>query len=342
MQSLDRPIHLDTKSRLTRLESWPSLYPEEVVTLVLFALTIAVNVAVHHTLNIEILFRTANTYRVIFEDLVRDFFRALKYCVIAYLSWQFVRFIAGWPVHLVAWQRTGKFGMAMRAFLVYTLCNVAFLNLEGFIHRISPIDRDSYLMAIDRALFLGHEPLKLLDPLVSYQAVEFFLQVYLTLYLVPLIAIIGFLHQGKLRAFRDTTVSLVLAVSIGWLGYILVPAIGPQYTLRYTFVRPVLDVQRMLAYGTDNLARDVFPSLHTGLSVTVLIIVWRYSTNWFYRVAFTVWVVGIVFSTMYLRFHYVIDVLAGIGLAVLVTYLGRRINDWWYAGNPEREGQGAC
>jgi membrane-associated phospholipid phosphatase len=141
-----------------------------------------------------------------------------------------------------------------------------------------------------------------------------------------------FLQMGNLRAFRDTLLSWWLAIAIGWIGYVLVPAIGPQYTLRHTYVRPVFDVEPILRRGTEYLDRATFPSLHTGFSVTVLLLVWRYSSNWVVRIAFTIWVSGIVFTTMYLRFHYVVDVIAGVALAMLAAHLGPRLNDWWDRG----------
>ena len=342
VQTSGRRIHLNTKACLTRLESWPSLYPEEVVTLVLFAVTIIVNVVVHHTLNASILFATVHTYRTIFAAFVMDFFRALGYCLMAYGAWQFLQFIAGRPVDLVVWRRTGKLWTAARALVVYWLCNMAFLNLDSFVHVLSPLDRDAWLIAVDKALFFGHHPLKLLEPLVAWASVRFFAQVYFTLYLVPLVAMIIFLHQAKLRAFHDTILSLAFAVAIGWPIYLLVPAIGPYYVQRDLFSWDMWNVAGTLQEGTDRLSRATFPSLHTGISVTVLILVWHHSTSPLFRIAFTLWVAGIVFSTMYLRLHYVIDVIAGIGLAILVAYLGPRVNDWYLATDSPEGCHNSC
>lgn len=305
------------------------IYPEEILAIFLVLATAAVNIAVHHTLNADILFATVNTYRVIFNIHIHEFGRALKYFATAYVAWEFLRFVAGRPVHLMEWLRTGRLRVALRVLPTYFLCGAAFGNLSSFIHRLSPTDRDNWLIAADRILGLGHDPIKLLEPLVTPGRVNFFIQVYLSLYLVPWFAMMLLLQQGKIRAFRDQVLAWWLALTIGWSGYLLVPAIGPQYTLRYTYVRPVFDVERMLARGIDYLPRDAFPSLHTGFSVTILIIIWRHTTNWFWRIVYTIWVAGIVFSTMYLRIHYAIDVVAGIGLAILVTYITPRINDWW-------------
>jgi membrane-associated phospholipid phosphatase len=309
------------------------LYPEELLAITLLLVTVGVNIGVHGTLNTEILFENVNTYRTLFRGQLEYFWRALKYCAVAFVAWQLGRVIAGRRFHLWTWLRPVTLLTAARALLVYLLCAVAFGNLQGFIHDLSPIDRDDWLIVIDRVIFLGHEPLKLLEPLVTPWWVWFAMQVYISMMIMPFVTMVVFLHQGKLRAFRDTIVSLVLGLVISYPGYLLMPAIGPQYTLRHIFVRRVFDVEAMLRHGIDMLTRDTFPSVHTAVSIICMILVWRHSTNMFYRVAFALWSLSIVFTTMYLRFHYVFDVIVGVLVAILVTYLGPRFNDWYLGRN---------
>jgi membrane-associated phospholipid phosphatase len=313
------------------------LYPEELLAIGLLLVTVGVNLGVHRTLNTEILYENINTYRTLFRGQLEYFWRALKYCVIAFVAWQLGRLVAGRPLHhFMTWLHPTTLVTAARALLVYLLCAVAFGNLQGFIHDLSPVDRDDWLIVIDRIIFLGHEPLKLLEPLVTPWWVWFAMQVYISMMIMPFVTMVVFLHQGKIRAFRDTIVSLVLGLIISYPGYLLMPAIGPQYTLRHIFVRRVFDVEAMLSHGIDMLTRDTFPSVHTGVSVICMILVWRHSTNNLYRVAFAFWALSIVFTTMYLRFHYVIDIIVGVLVAMLVTTLGPRLNNW-YLGRDNAE-----
>ncbi len=39
---------------------------------------------------------------------------------------------------------------------------------------------------------------------------------------------------------------------------------------------------------------------------------------------------ALVFSTVYLRFHYVIDLVAVVPLAVFTVWAAPRLNRWWY------------
>ena len=119
-----------------------------------------------------------------------------------------------------------------------------------------------------------------------------------------------------------------LNYAIGLLIYTLVFAHGPRNmmpdlvsSLLYTF-NP--DVQSLT--GEINEATNVFPSLHTSLSVTAA--VFAVLSHDRYRAWTPIAVVlagSVVVSTMYLGIHWLTDVVAGIGLAVGSVYLSYRI-----------------
>lgn len=57
-----------------------------------------------------------------------------------------------------------------------------------------------------------------------------------------------------------------------------------------------------------------FPSGHTTYSVTTAILAWRWDRSWF--PVYAIWAACVVSATVYGRFHYTVDVLAGLVLAV--------------------------
>jgi membrane-associated phospholipid phosphatase len=69
--------------------------------------------------------------------------------------------------------------------------------------------------------------------------------------------------------------------------------------------------------------RDVFPSGHTMLTIISVVLAYRYRL----RVRGFLLVLGIllVIGTVYLRYHYVVDLLAGVILAVLCLLTATRI-----------------
>jgi membrane-associated phospholipid phosphatase len=63
---------------------------------------------------------------------------------------------------------------------------------------------------------------------------------------------------------------------------------------------------------------DAFPSGHTALSLVYLGYGWRLFPSWKVRIPLAVSVAGIVFATVYLSLHYVVDLFAGALLALAV------------------------
>jgi membrane-associated phospholipid phosphatase len=81
----------------------------------------------------------------------------------------------------------------------------------------------------------------------------------------------------------------------------------------------------------EGIKRDAFPSGHTGIALTVLYLSWRYDRRLF--MLFLPCTLSLIFSTVYLRYHYVVDVLAGIALTALTLLLG----DTYYGYRQKRD-----
>jgi membrane-associated phospholipid phosphatase len=174
-------------------------------------------------------------------------------------------------------------------------------------------DRDLALAHLDELLFFGRNPSQLCEKLISPALSEWLSGCYV--FYGPLFPLVlGALYAKRERApFRETAFALSLVLSVGYLGYALVPAVGPLFTEK--FERP-LDLyytgwikDRLM--DRVRLPRDCFPSLHTAASLTLL---WGAR-----RVPSLAWgllpiVLSIPFACVYLRYHYVTDILAGLAL----------------------------
>src|SRR5262249_30071594 len=91
-------------------------------------------------------------------------------------------------------------------------------------------------------------------------------------------------------------------------------------------------ISRTIAKTLDDLEHtkfDVFPSGHTMIAVTVLLVAWRRARDAFWY--FMPVAVCLIASTVYCRYHYVIDVLAGATLAFSSVQTGDWIYDRWAA-----------
>jgi membrane-associated phospholipid phosphatase len=93
-----------------------------------------------------------------------------------------------------------------------------------------------------------------------------------------------------------------------------------MYTLRDQYTVPLYQSLEVFNRETEfmdfaRIQRDVFPSLHVGISFVVWLYAWRNSQRlgWILSpLVLSLWV-----STIYLRYHYLVDVVAGLILAPL-------------------------
>ena len=188
---------------------------------------------------------------------------------------------------------------------------------------VATYDRDKELIALDERLF-GFQASVALQrfvspPLTAWMDFAYFFHVLN----IPLVACFIYLARPR-RRFREMMTGLIVVCFFGFLGYFAVPAIGPMYTLRDQFTIPLqaplgLFNRQMELMDFARIPRDVFPSMHVAISFLVWLYAYRNSRRLFWVLApliLSLWV-----STIYLRYHYLIDVLAGLILAPLCFWL---------------------
>lgn len=204
---------------------------------------------------------------------------------------------------------------------------ILFNTLEPLIAALRGGARDDILIAADRALF-GVDVTVWMQRLVHPWLNDVFFTFYATYYFFALT--LGLILWARDRATaRRYVFTLMVCYYISYAGYFLIPALGPRFAQasEYTVSLLTTPVSRTIADGINSLEKtklDVFPSGHTMITVAVLIVAWKRARDMF-------WVLlpigtGLVISTVYCRYHYVVDVLAGIALAFAAVPLG----DWLY------------
>jgi hypothetical protein len=184
--------------------------------------------------------------------------------------------------------------------------------------------RDAELYALDRMLF-GETPAISCRIYTPPWLTELFSAGYLS-YLVYLhIALLHALFQPVDYVVRLAT-PVMWAFATGFVGYLLVPGVGPSVALADAFSMPLAGGpltrlnDAIVAHGCS--VYDVFPSLHVLITCVLLDHDWRFARRrfWFMLVP----AVLLVGSTVYLRYHYAVDVLAAAGLFVLLGVERRR------------------
>ena len=194
-------------------------------------------------------------------------------------------------------------------------------------------DRDQALMAIDQRLF-GFQASLAMQRFISPGMTTWMTFAYFYhLINIPLVALFIYAWRGR-KPFREMMSGIMVVSFFGLMGYLLVPAIGPLYTLRDQYTVPLHQSLSMLNREVDfmdfaRIRRDVFPSLHVAISFVAWLYAYRNSKKLFWILSpliLSLWV-----STVYLRYHYLIDVVAGLILAplsfLLANWLFRRFGE---------------
>ncbi|MBN1302332.1 MAG: phosphatase PAP2 family protein [Melioribacteraceae bacterium] len=222
-----------------------------------------------------------------------------------------------------------------------------FLAFKEFYFLVKPIrevDYDQLLIKADRFLF-GGDPTHYLYKISNPVLTELLQIVYGTFFFLPVILGIHLLLMGRDKEFHFTTFTVVLGFFLSYLGYLLVPAIGPRFTLHdfeltnaelpglflTNYLREIVNAGESIPAGTINPAlvvqRDVFPSGHTQMTLIVMYLSFKFRTS--SRYFFLVNGSLLIFSTVYLRYHYVVDLIAGALFMVATMIIGKMLYNIW-------------
>jgi len=197
-------------------------------------------------------------------------------------------------------------------------------------------DQDAALARIDRWMFLGHDPRVLCEALISRPLSEWLCACYV--FYLPLFPIVlaGVFAKRDPGPFRELGFALTLTLAVGYVFYTVVPAQGPLFLDHFDVSLDAYLGARLKAQLMDRtrVPRDCFPSLHTGVSLTLLWGAFRHVRPLFWVLAPIV--LSIPFACVYLRYHYVIDIVAGVALFAAVAWLtvrSERLQDAFRRGS---------
>jgi membrane-associated phospholipid phosphatase len=147
---------------------------------------------------------------------------------------------------------------------------------------------------------------------------------------------------GKEEEFSLTICTLLLGYYLSYAGYMAMPTIGPRYTMHALYNVPLQggDVAKSIMNTLNALEGNkwnCFPSGHTQMTLISLWFAFTYKRPlfWIYLPISA----AIIFSTVCLRYHYVIDIVAGVVFAGITLFLGSVILAWWTAGVLDRSGR---
>ncbi len=206
-----------------------------------------------------------------------------------------------------------------------------------FIPAIRSTDADRWLADLDHRIWQAH-PTVWLERIHSPVLTEF-LQIVYTLFIPAVLMVAAMLwRKGDYAELQYYAFLIALGFLVSYIGYLLVPARGPRFLLRDLQHFPLqglwlFDSMQNALDRLEEAHYDCFPSGHTELTI----LAWwgsRKVSNRLFKVYFA-YTPPLIFATVYLRYHYSVDVLAGAvvaaGLILSAPVLYRKLSTGGFA-----------
>lgn len=211
----------------------------------------------------------------------------------------------------------------------------SYLQLRRILPAVSPWADDARIYWIDLHIF-GAEPAIALDRYVSPAATEWFSFFYFSYFMIVLAHVLPMLLlERDLLVLSRFAVGLLLVFLTAHVLYMVVPGRGPYWYLAAEFGHPLQGgafwrlVGRAVQAG--GAQKDIFPSLHTAVPTYLAMFSFRHRNLSPFKYTWGViafFATQIIIATMFLRWHYLVDVIAGLFLAVFASVAGHRVANW--------------
>lgn len=234
---------------------------------------------------------------------------------------------------LLAHARAATGAKLLRYLHDWYVAPAVFFSFKELYFMIRPIhqgrDYDDVLIAIDRWLF-GVNPTEWLSQLANPYLTEILQIAYTSFYFLFLILGVELYRRHNQDLFHFFMFTCVYGFFLSYLGYFLLPAVGPRFTLHdfsrldqelpgivlTPWLRWFVNAGESIPMGVPNdvalagTQRDVFPSGHTMMTLVLMYL----STKFRVRLRHLIYVIGVllIIATVYQRYHYVIDLVAGV------------------------------
>ncbi|NQT62539.1 MAG: phosphatase PAP2 family protein [Candidatus Marinimicrobia bacterium] len=221
----------------------------------------------------------------------------------------------------------------IRDFVPFLFVLVIYFNLQDTIFILNPSDIHHTLVNMDGELF-GFQPTVWAEQYYHPRLTDLFSLSYLNYYIMTPI-LLGLLYLKKqTENFRVVLLTMMISYFIGFISYIIFPASSPYLVIPELYEVDIWKDTSFFSWLTYTIVdmsphrvRDAFPSMHNAIALLTIIMAWRY-----HRVYFWIQLplaVALPFATVYLRYHYVVDIIGALPVIALALYLTPRLELKW-------------
>lgn len=223
-----------------------------------------------------------------------------------------------------------------RMALPFVMCIAVYTNLHDTVRFVNPHDVHQYIAAVEGWIF-GGQPVVWAEQYITPARTEFFTFFYANFALVAPSVVVVLWLSGRHDQARRALLGTIICFYSGYVLYVIFPAAPPRLYFESLglFSVPLRGgmmagaQQALIEMMPNHAARAAFPSLHAGVSTLSLVYAWRHCRGFFpFLLAF---VVPLLVATVYLRHHWVVDLLGGMALVPWVLWATPRFERWWTA-----------
>ncbi len=226
----------------------------------------------------------------------------------------------------------GRLFVLFRRIYIAPVIFLIYSQVQNYIQVVNPYDYDRILIQWDQWLF-GVNPTEWINQFSHPMLTEYLQFSYMLFFFFPLTLGIELHMRKRDRYFKEFARMILFAFFLSYLLYFFMPAIGPRFTihefssislelpglfLTETF-RFLINAGGGIVPGEGNPAamvnRDCMPSGHTMLTLINMSLAFKYRSR--LRWVFLALGISLIIATVYLRYHYVIDLIAGAVFALI-------------------------
>jgi membrane-associated phospholipid phosphatase len=261
----------------------------------------------------------------------------------------------------------GRWVRLLRLFYLFPVIPIYFTSAGYMSNPLHGHDFDSMFIAADRLIFGVNPTVWLFEHFPTWPwMTEYLMICYTIFYFLPLGLAVELYRRARKKDTLGHTIPfsfggvrdgnqhepvdqvvfvIVYGFMLSYLGYLFFPSIGPRFTLHNFLnlsnelpglfltepLRTLLNRGEGVVPGMSmpailsHVNRDAFPSGHTDITLLTIFLAFQFRA----RLRWPIAIIGssLIFSTVYLRYHYVIDLIAALVLATFTLYTWHWVRD---------------
>jgi membrane-associated phospholipid phosphatase len=218
--------------------------------------------------------------------------------------------------------------------VTYGCVQITYFMFAGLLPLVNPRALDAQLYHLDLSLF-GVEPAVYFDRFVNPTSTEWFAFFYFSYFFVLAMHVLPILFVAKSRRMvAEFTLGMIVLFCVGHTLYMFVPGYGPYKAMPEVFAHELSpgfwwNTTKALV-AESGAQKDIFPSLHTAAPTFILLFQFHRRREMPFRYTWPLvgfFAANIIIATMFLRWHYVIDVVFGLLLGVLAHVVSAHFSE---------------